>query len=140
MKNSGYLSKSNNQAVVATCLTFVCGVATTIIVESPNKTAIFASGIVLAVVLFLLRMRVRVVYGLIEVAFGLYVLWNAAGKGHGSFSSGFSSGFDTFQLSVILIQTFGAIYILIRGLDNLFQALPAETRERIETRIKRWHL
>jgi hypothetical protein len=85
-------------------------------------------------------MRVRVVYGLIEVAFGLYVLWNAAGKGHGSFSSGFSSGFDTFQLSVILIQTFGAIYILIRGLDNLFQALPAETRERIETRIKRWHL
>jgi len=140
MKNLGYLSKSNNQAVVATCLTFVCGVATTIIVESPNKTAIFASGIVLAVVLFLLRMRVRVVYGLIEVAFGLYVLWNAAGKGLGSFSSGFSSGFDTFQLSVILIQTFGAIYILIRGLDNLFQALPAETRERIETRIKRWHL
>jgi hypothetical protein len=72
--------------------------------------------------------------------YGLFVLWDASGKGRGGFSSAFSSGFDTFQLSVVLIQTFGAIYVLIRGLDNLVQGLPSETRAKFEARVREWHV
>jgi hypothetical protein len=90
--------------------------------------------------LFLLRLRFRFLYGGVELVFGLYVLWNASDKGRGSFSSGFSSGFDTFQISVVLIQTFGAIYVIIRGLDNLMQGLSLETRTKFEARIQKWHV
>jgi hypothetical protein len=87
--------------------------------------------------LFFLRLRFRFLYGLIEVGFGLCVLWDASGKGRGDFSSGFSSGFDTFQLSVVLIQTFGAVYVLIRGLDNLLQGLSPEGKAKLRGRSKR---
>ena len=99
-----------------------------------------ASGIVTALCLFLLRLRFRFLYGLIEVGFGLFVLWDASGKGRGGFGAGFSTGFDTFQMSVVLIQTFGAIYVLIRGLDNLLQGLSAETRAKFEARVREWHV
>ncbi|MBK3666156.1 hypothetical protein JJE66_33665 [Bradyrhizobium diazoefficiens] len=137
---SGYLSAAQREALFASLLSSMTGLAVAILTESRQKPVIIAAGIFVALSLFLLRLRFRVVYGAIEVVFGLYVLWDAAGKGRGSFSSGFSSGFDTFQISVVLIQTFGAIYILIRGLDNLLQGLPANTRERFETRVKEWQI
>ena len=39
----------------------------------------------------------------------------------GGFSAGFSGGFDAYQWTVILLQTAAAIYLTIRGLDNLAQ-------------------
>ena len=101
---------------------------------------IFGCGIVVAVSLFCFRFRFRLIYGLGELVFGLLVLWDATGKGRGAFSSDFSSGFDIFQLSVVFIQTFGAIYVLIRGLDNSLQGLPLAWRQTIENKIRQWHL
>jgi hypothetical protein len=61
----------------------------------------------------------------IEIVFALFVLYDSAGKGRGDFSSDFGVDFSKFQFNLVIIQMFGAIYILIRGLDNLFQgALP----------------
>jgi hypothetical protein len=37
----------------------------------------------------------------------------------GAFSSSFSDEFQTFQWSVILISTLGAVYIMVRGFDNM---------------------
>lgn len=71
--------------------------------------------------MFLLRLRERVIYGAVEVAFRVFALWDAAGKGRGDFNPDFSSDFAKFQLTVVLIQTFGAIYVIIRGLDNCYQ-------------------
>ena len=93
-----------------------------------------------ALSLFFWRFRFRLLYGIIELGFGLFVLWYAASQGRGDVSSNFSSNFNRFQLSVVLIQTFGAIYVLIRGMDNLFQGLSADTRERFERRLKQWHI
>jgi hypothetical protein len=137
---SKFLNAAQREALFAASLSTLTGLAVALLTEAQSKPVIVASGIVTALTLFLLRLRFRLLYGAIEVGFGLCVLWNASGKGRGDFSSGFSSGFDTFQISVVLIQTFGAIYVLIRGLDNLLQGLPAETRAKFERRIREWHV
>jgi hypothetical protein len=79
------------------------------------------SGVGAAFVLFWLRKRHRVLYGLIEIGTGVFTLWNHFSDGKGGFSSGFSSGFQTFQWQIALLATLGAIYIIIRGLDNIDQ-------------------
>jgi hypothetical protein len=135
-----FFNAAQREALFAGLLSTLTGAAVSILIYAQSKMWIVAGGIFTAISLFLLRLRFRGLYGAIEVLFGLYVLWNASGNGRGEFSSEFSSGFDTFRLSVVLIQTFGAIYILIRGLDNLLQGLPAETRERFERRIREWHV
>jgi hypothetical protein len=135
-----FLNTTRREALLATTLSSLTGAAISILVEAHSKPLIVASGIFTAVSLFLLRVRFRLLYGAIEIIFGLYVLWNVSDKGRGGFSSGFSAGFDTFQISVVLIQTFGAVYVLIRGLDNLLQGLPAENRAKFETRIREWHV
>jgi hypothetical protein len=40
-------------------------------------------------------------------------------QGRGAFSSDFSSDFDIWVWQIIFIQTFTAIYIFIRGMDNI---------------------
>jgi len=126
--------------MLATSLSGFTGAAFSILIYAQSKSLVVSSGIVLALFLFLLRLRFRFLYGAIEIGFGLFVLWNVADKGRGDFSSGLSTGFDTFQISVVLIQTFGAIYIFIRGLDNLLQGLPLEIRTKFEKRVREWQL
>jgi hypothetical protein len=77
-------------------------------------------GLVIAIALFWIRERHQKIYGPSEIAVGLFVLYQAFPKGRGAFSSGFSDGFQTFQWSVVLISTVGAVYIMVRGLDNIF--------------------
>jgi hypothetical protein len=77
-------------------------------------------GLVIAIALFWIRESHQKIYGLSEVAVGLFVLYQAFPKGRGGFSSGFSDGFQQFQWSVVLISTVGAVYIMVRGLDNVF--------------------
>jgi len=140
MGTSRYLNAAQREVLFACLLSALTGLAVAVLTESHSKSLIIGSGIFTALSLFLLRLRFRSLYGAIEVGFGLYVLWNAADKGRGNFGSGFSSGFDTFQISVVLIQTFGAIYILVRGLDNLLQSLPVETRTKFEERVRKWQV
>jgi hypothetical protein len=119
----------------------ISGLSLTEMLLGESRDVIFASGAVLAVSLFFWRMRFRSWYGIAEIGFGLYVLWDASVKGRGGFSAGFDShAFATFQLSVIFIQTFGAIYVMIRGMDNCLQGVPEPIRKSIEQHVQRWRL
>ena len=84
------------------------------------------SGLLAALAMFVSRQRCRLVYGLLELAFGVFVLWDAAGKGRGDFNNDYNNNdFSKFQLTVVLLQTFGAIYVIIRGLDHSYQGWTA---------------
>ena len=50
---------------------------------------------------------------------------NSWSQGRGSFSSDFSNDFDVFRVQIILLQAFGAIFVMIRGLDNIDQGSQA---------------
>ena len=103
------------------------------VVYSPNKSEIVVFGLIVAIAMFLFRLRARLYYGAVEVAFGVFVLWDAAGKGRGDFSSDFSNDFSRFQLTVVLAQTFAALYVVIRGLDNCYQGCP-----KVGAMLDRW--
>jgi len=79
------------------------------------------SGLWIAGFLFWVRKRQRLVYGLTEVLAGLFILYHSSTIGRGGFSSGFSDGFQTYRWQLILISTLTAIYVIIRGLDNIDQ-------------------
>ena len=111
----------------------IAGVALYLVVYPSTKGTIIASGIVLALAMFALRQQQRLVYGLVELVFAVFVLWDASSKGRGDFSADFGSDFATFKLSVVLLQTFGAIYVIIRGLDNCYQGSP-----RLHAMVDRW--
>ena len=87
----------------------------------PGRVEIVVASLVIAVSLFWLQKIARGVYGAIEVLVGFVAIWDASTKGRGGFSAGFSGGFDAYQWTVILLQTAAAIYLTIRGLDNLAQ-------------------
>jgi hypothetical protein len=91
------------------------------IFSGPSAYCTVASAIVLAVVLFSGRKHYRVIYGAIEIGFGIFVLIYAWHKGRGGFSSDFNNDFQIYEWQLILLQTFGAIFIIIRGLDNIGQ-------------------
>jgi hypothetical protein len=79
------------------------------------------ASLVIAGSLFWLRKIARGVYGAIEVLIGFVAILDASTKGRGAFSSAYSSGFERYEWTVILLQTAAAIYLAIRGLDNLGQ-------------------
>jgi hypothetical protein len=81
----------------------------------------FASGCVLATSFYLLRRRNRLIYGMLELLAGGLLLGNAiySGSGRGSFSSAFSAGFARFDPRTISLQSYGGLFILIRGWDNI---------------------
>jgi hypothetical protein len=81
------------------------------VLDDRNRIVVFLFGIVVAVSLFVIRQEFRWTYALTEIFFALFVLWDASAKGRGDFSSDFSN----FRITIIVIQTFGAIYVLIRG-------------------------
>jgi hypothetical protein len=119
------MSENGRQATLGIVNGTAAGLSLSVLVNASERPVIFASGIVLAISLFILRREIRWLYGLIEISFGLYVLWDASGKGRGAFSSDFSDAFSKFQLAVVVIQTLGAIYVLIRGMDNFAQGYPS---------------
>lgn len=133
-------NRAQGEAIFVSLLSTASGASIALLINGKTRASIFASGLVLAVSLFFWRFRFRLFYALIEIAFGLFVLWDAAGKGRGDFSSAFSSDFLTFQLSVALLQTIAAIYVVICGLDNFFQGLGVERRQKIKARLKQWHM
>jgi hypothetical protein len=95
-----------------------------VLIRATDRRVVFVCGIVLAISLYVLRREIRWLYGMLEIAFGLVVLWDSSERGRGGFSSGFSDDFAKFKLTVGVIQTLGAIYVLIRGMDNFAQGYP----------------
>ena len=83
--------------------------------------------------MFAFRQQQRLLYGLLELAFAVFVLVDASSKGRGDFSADLvGNDFATFKLSVVLLQTFGAIYVIIRGLDNCYQGSPPKLRAMVD--------
>ena len=112
--------------MLATGIAAIVGaVALRLAIYGEGGLAVISGGLVAAVAMFLSRLRARLVYGLLEVAFGAFELWNASGKGRGAFSPDFSDEFAKFQLGVVVAQTLAAIYVLIRGLDNAIRVRPS---------------
>ena len=95
-----------------------------LMVFGSSTGVVVASGVLTALAMLLLRHRAQFLYGAIEVLFGFVCLCLAAGKGRGAFNSDFSDDFQHFQFWVALAVMFGAVYVLIRGLDNCRADLP----------------
>jgi hypothetical protein len=85
----------------------------------PSAPVNVGAAVIMAIGLFSVRRHHGFLYGAMEIAFGIAILVFTWAKGRGGFSSGFSNGFATYEWRIILVQTFAAIYILVRGLDNL---------------------
>jgi hypothetical protein len=79
---------------------------------------LFVASVATALALYGVREIDRRLYGAIEIIFAVIALWDASEKGRGAFSADFANDFQTYQWLVILLQTGGSIYVLIRGLDN----------------------
>jgi hypothetical protein len=81
----------------------------------------FLSGCGLAVLFYLLRSRDRLWYGMLELLAGAALLGNAiySGTGRRPFSSDFSADFARFDAKLILLQSYGGLFIIIRGMDNI---------------------
>ena len=77
-------------------------------------------GLIMAATLFWMREKHTIVYGLTEVMAGLFILGQNYSNGRGGFSSGFfAKAVETFKGNVVLVTTLGAVYIMVRGLDNI---------------------
>jgi hypothetical protein len=65
-------------------------------------------------------------YGVTEVFAELFILGQSYANGRGGFSAGFfAEAYQTFQWNVVLISTLGAVYIMVRGFDNIKRGLGA---------------
>jgi hypothetical protein len=81
-------------------------------------------GLVMAITLFRMKLKHAFVYGLTEVAAGLFILAQNYTVGRGGFSAGFfNEAFQTFQGNVVLVSTLGAVYVMVRGFDNMKRGL-----------------
>ncbi|MGI4951182.1 MAG: hypothetical protein ACRYGM_05205 [Janthinobacterium lividum] len=78
-------------------------------------------GVLAGASLFYIRLKARFFYGVLEVLFALVLLWSVRNTGKGDFSADFDNDFARFVLSDIVIASGGALYVLIRGLDNVHQ-------------------
>jgi hypothetical protein len=85
--------------------------------SGPTMTCVWGLG--MAAVLYWMRQRHAVVYGATEIVAGLFILWNNYSIGRGGFSGAFNEAFQTFQSNVVLISILGAVYIMVRGFDNI---------------------
>jgi hypothetical protein len=99
----------------------ICG---RILLTGSDRRATFVAGVILALLLFEMRRTRRFVYGVLEIVFGLYVLWDATTRGRGGLSSGFFTD-DASASQISVVAELGAVYVLIRGLDNAITGWPA---------------
>jgi hypothetical protein len=84
-----------------------------------GTTATCFWGLVIAITLFWVREKHQSFYGLTEVVAGLFILGQSYPNGRGAFSSAFAEAFQPFQWNVVLISTSAAVYIMVRGMDNI---------------------
>ena len=82
-----------------------------------------AGGVLLGVGLYVIRDAGRMFYAAAEIIFALFLLWKTSTAGKGDFSDDFGPDFSHDDLGVIVLQSMAAVYVLIRGLDNLTKGL-----------------
>jgi hypothetical protein len=81
-------------------------------------------GVLMALTLFMIRSRFLAIYGVTEVVAGIAVLASNYSVGRGGFSSGFfAEAVEGSHWNVILITTLGAVYIMVRGIDNCVKGM-----------------
>lgn len=73
--------------------------------------------------LYVIRDAGRLLYAVIEIVFAVFLLYKAASSGKGDFGDEFGLEFSHTDLSVIVLQSMAAVYVLIRGIDNLTKAM-----------------
>jgi len=105
--------------VPAVILVAVVAVSSYWIFYGSSRELNIVGAIILALGLFSVRKHYRVLYGVIEIGFSIFILTYNWRQGRGAFSSEFSSDFDISVWQIILLQTFTAVYIFIRGMDNI---------------------
>lgn len=78
----------------------------------------------LAGLLYVLRRSARLVYGLLECLAGFLLLAQViySGAGRGPFSLDFSADFARFDPRVIALQSYAGLFLIVRGLDNIWEA------------------
>ena len=103
---------------LALALTALSGAGGCGLMFASDRWIVMASGVVLAGALFWWRLKFRLSYGVIEVVFGALALWDATGRARVALDTAFDSGVDAFRPYVVLMETLGAIYVLVRGLEN----------------------
>ncbi|CAN2533389.1 hypothetical+protein [Methylocapsa aurea] len=90
-----------------------------------NPYVVTIAAILFGAFLFFVRENRRLIYGAVEILFAIAVIFDAASKGRSIFEIedlfAMPNVFDSFQPRVVLLQLGAAIYVLIRGLDNLKQ-------------------
>jgi hypothetical protein len=105
-----------------------CAVVAWLVLFGPTWLHVIG-GVILAGMLYFLRRRRRLLYGLVEVAAGIAALvstYPAVRQTCGTFA-------ETCQqipLYIILLGMLTAVYILIRGFDNIAQGWSASTTGR----------
>jgi hypothetical protein len=80
----------------------------------------------LAGLLYILRRRARLPYGLLECLAGFLLLMQAiySGAGRGPFSIEWSADFARLDPRVIALQSYAGLFLLVRGLDNICEGWP----------------
>ena len=90
------------------------------------------SGIGAAAMLCWCRSRWQIVYGSIEIVVGLFLMILSLQVTAGDFSSDFSGGdFDTFHYAVTITIYLGAVFVMVRGCDNIKQGWTARRRAKL---------
>lgn len=93
-------------------------------VFNSSRVTTCACGLVMAATLFWMRSNHAFLYGMTEVAAGLFILAQNYDVGRGGFSAGFfNEAFQTFQGNVVVVSTLGAVYVMVRGFDNMKRGL-----------------
>jgi hypothetical protein len=80
------------------------------------------SAVMAAVFLFAIRRQWRSFYGIIEIAAGLVLLYTSHSNVAAVFSNDFGSGFQTVRTTVVLTVALGGVFVIVRGLDNIWEA------------------
>lgn len=78
-------------------------------------------GIALALSLFWLRGRYRLLYGTAEFLAGTFTLLQSYPTGRGAYSGAFAEPFEPYNWHAVFLTTLAGVYIMVRGLDNISQ-------------------
>jgi uncharacterized membrane protein HdeD (DUF308 family) len=89
------------------------------------RSLFLPSGIVLALTLFWVRNRYRILYGTIEFSAGVFTLSQQYPIGRGAFTGAFAEAFQRYDWHVVFLTILAGVYIMVRGLDNISQGWSA---------------
>jgi hypothetical protein len=80
-------------------------------------------GVLLAVALCWVRSKFQILYGMVEIATGLFLMALSMEANGGAFSNDFSNAFDVFHYTLKVTTYLGAIFVMVRGCDNIKQGI-----------------